>query len=340
MDKATEGRCTVWLHPHSAPGVTGAVTRPEVRRIAASAFGLRFADRAEMRQRACLGATLSRALPQTRRNLDARAHALAVYGNALRISGDYGAALSVLTEAREAWEIGSRSHCTGGLLAEIRASLFESMRETQRALSELEEAERHASARGHGVAKVLLQRGLVHAGAGDGRAALRSYGNALDARPNGVVLRATALSLASALAELEDWQGAQSALESALRAIRRWPSGLGRRVPWIRARIADLSGSKREAEALYQGALREFTAVSAPHDAALVSIDLSRLLLEIGKPVAAHRCAQRAGALLVSMPGTTEALCARLLMQVSQERLAAELVGVTASLFPLRRSRI
>lgn len=287
-----------------------------------------------------LAVMMSWSLPQTLRGNDARAKALAIRGNVHRIQGDYRQAESLLTEALRLWGAGTGCHKLGTLICEFRASLYESTRQFGLALSALDAASAHSSAAGMDQAKIALQRAIVWAYQGRLEEAIHHCIVAARESRDVNLVRAATLSAAWCYTEAADPLGASDLLFRARGFVAAGPVGIGRKVSWIEARIADLQGSTAGAEVLYRTARCALTQGRRPHDAALVSLDLALLYLRMGHVAQSMAASSEAGVLLQAMGGELEAIAAGILCRITEDRLEEALGRCAEMLFPIRTAML
>jgi tetratricopeptide (TPR) repeat protein len=313
-------------------------TPSDVTALADRAFRGRFHSGPEMRDLSELALRMSRGLPDTRRGREARAKALAISGNVQRIEGNYPQAEKLLLAATQIWEAEPRSARLGAQIHEFRASLFEARRLFGAAMLELDEATDLRVLAGMNLASIHLQRGIVLAYQGSVAAAIRQCKAAIAETRDPIVIRAAILSSAWCYTEAEHPAGASDLLLRSRSFLAAGPAQASLRVPWLEARIADLTGASAGAECQYLQARQALAEARRPHEAGLCSLDLSLLYRRTSRLVEAVLAGHQAGTLLkaVALGDRTEAMAADTLCQVTLGSLDDTLRVCVAALLPIR----
>ena len=281
------------------PGRRGLVLRNSrrcfalVEGLAAHCFSLRFRSLPEMLSAGRLAAEVAEELTpaQARRAAgemaELRAHASAVYGNALRVAGDLPAAERTLTAAERHLRAGTGERRElEPLLLELIASLREAQEEYAEAHRLLARA---ADIRGElgdreGLGKVRIQQGIVFGSMGSPDRAVVVLVEAINLVERDRDLARSAFhSLAWYLVEAYRPERARAVLEQARNLLAEGDELIQLKAQWLEAKLAAAFQETAEtARRHYEEARRGYTERGMHQEAAFISLDLK--LLETTRP--------------------------------------------------------
>lgn len=217
-----------------------------------------------------------------------RGYALACVSNGHRVCQDVRSAEDAFLRARGLWvegAIGDPGLLTEAVLPWIEAALRREQRRFPEALQRIDEA--LALARGDLRGKILVSKARILETLGDpdgSTAALTEAALLIDAKRDPRTAWGVRFNLIVDLCELERFEEAMPRLSQ----IRELATQLGGeldllRVSWLEGKVAAGLGRSEEAEATFETVRKKFEAESLPYNYALVSLDLSLLLLAQGK---------------------------------------------------------
>lgn len=314
----------------------GSWAASDVRVVADRAFARRFGELGPVIDLSLLALAMSRSLPHTKRANDARARALAIYGNVLRMKGDLEEARLLLDQALLMWRKGTQGCALGAFVSELRASLWQAMSLWDLAAAELDQAEAYRRSRGLSCATLLIQRGLYLAHAGDPDRALRVLEQGLVEAHAPDLICAALANLAWVYAEAGRAADARNTMLLARPLFERATPAVKRSLTWIEARICDLQRAHAGAESLYRRARIEFLRAGRPQEAALCGLDLALLLARQGKMAETLELSYSGAHLLRLAGGRQEEAAARLLGATTAERVASDVASCLGALIPTR----
>ena len=271
--------------------------------------------------------------------LDLRARACARLGNARRVLGELWSADAAFREAESCL---SRS-TSGNTWARAEVlDLKSSLRQDQRRFDESLDLVRRAhllyqeEGDVHGVAKILLKESKIFREMGDldrAIAALRETIPEIDAAGDPRLSGAARHNLLYCLMESGRHQEAWDLLPDVRDRFRDSARPLDQvRLRWAEGGLAYELGRIEEAEAAYREIGEEFLRQGMFHNAALVGLDLARLLLQQGRIEELKTLAVELLAAFEAREIHREARAALVLFQraCDEERLTVELVGRVA----------
>jgi transcriptional regulator with XRE-family HTH domain len=224
-------------------------------------------------------------------------YALAFFANALRVGGDLLGAEAAFVNAWGLWKAGAEAD--PGLLAEWRlldleASLHRGRRRFREALERLDQA--RAAAPPAAAARILMNKAATLEQMGEPERsieALREAASLLDEQCEPNLRFALRFNLAVNLCHLSRYTEAEVLLPE----VRELAVALGKqlhlvRVVWLEAKVGAGLGRPKEARQAFEQVRRDFTAREMAYDAALVTLELSALLLEQGLATEARTLAE------------------------------------------------
>jgi hypothetical protein len=208
--------------------------------------------------------------------------------NAYRVCSDLPAARKARARARKLWEDGEAGD--PGLLDEallpwVEAALYRDARELPEALKKINEA--RALDNGELRGKILLTRASIYHALDEPEASTAAILEAvpyLDSEREPRLALSVCHDLVVNLAGLGRLQEARQQLNN----VRKLAERLGgerdlARVVWLTGRVAAGFGEVLEAQSCFEQARNDFRGAGLSYDYALVSIDLSAILLERGE---------------------------------------------------------
>jgi tetratricopeptide (TPR) repeat protein len=274
-----------------------------------------------------------------------RAYAWAHLGNARRVRGDLRGAEEAFAMAEPWWQTGETVGDAlgyGPVILDLKASLWIAQRRFPEALETLDQViESYTDGDPefrdpHLAGKAMIQKGLAMIQMGAPESAIRLLRKAKK-QVNSVrdprLLLCLNHNLVSSLAGTGRFNEAQEALpdvESACREIGN-PLDLVR-LRWVEGRIAEGLGQRDRAKEAFEEVRREFVARQMGYDAALVSLELSALLLEEGRTVEVKELAREMVTIFRAQSVPREALAAVLIFRRAavKARATAELAREVA----------
>jgi tetratricopeptide (TPR) repeat protein len=278
--------------------------------------------------------------------LDLRARCFAHLGNARRVLGELRSAEDAFVKAEDCL-----ARSTSGNI-EVRAEILDlksSLRRAQRRFDEaLNLIDRalslyRESGEEHGIAKSLLQRAKILEESGDLSGAidlLRRITEEIDPARKPQLVAYSRFNLLSCLTWAERFEDAENLLPE----VRAVSEGMAQpldlvRLHWIEGLIHLGRGRLGPAEAAFREVQREFLDRQMGYDAALVSLDLARLLAQEGCTEDLKRLAAEMMPIFESRDVHREAILALMMFQraCEEERLTVDLVRQISD--HLRRER-
>ena len=267
--------------------------------------------------------------------MDLRARCFAHLGNARRVLGELRSTEDAFVKAEDCL-----ARSTSGNV-EVQAEILDlksSLRRAQRRLDEaLDLIDRalflyREVGEEHGIAKSLLQRAKILEESGDLAGAvdlLRRTSEEIDPAREPQLIAYSRFNLLSCLAWAERFEDAEKLLPE-VRAVsegRAQPLDLVR-LRWIEGLIDLGRGRLGPAEAAFREVQREFLERQMGYDAALVSLDLARLLAQEGCTEDLKRLAAEMMPVFQSRDVHREAILALMMFQraCEEERLTVDLV--------------
>ncbi len=289
------------------------------------------ADRAlELAALACRVAELGPGSEEWRSRL--RGYALAFLANARRVANDLDEAEKAFAQAWKLWEAGAAADpglLAGWRLFDLEASLRREQREFAQALARLHHALALAPLEARG--RILLKRAFTLQQKGDAEQAIESLREAaplIDGKREPHRLFALRFNLSSSLCDLHRYAEAEALLPGVreLAVAQRKDLDMLRTV-WLSARVDAGLGRTTEAEATFEQVRREFKARKMDYDYALVTLDLSALLLGQGSTSTVRSLAEEMVRIFTSHNVHREALAALILFHEAarEERVTVEL---------------
>jgi tetratricopeptide (TPR) repeat protein/transcriptional regulator with XRE-family HTH domain len=241
--------------------------------------------------------------------------ALAALTNAHRVCNDLPAARKARVRARRLWEDGEPGDpglLNPALLPWIEAALHRADRELPQALQRIEEA--LALDDGELRGKILLTKANIHDILDKPEASIRAIQEAiplLDFEREPRLAWAVCHNLVLNLLHLGRAEEAREGLPE----VRRLAEQLGgeldlHRVVWVEARVEAACGNLKEATKRFDQVRAAFTRPELSYDHALVSLDLSAVLLEQGETRRVRTIANEMAAIFRSQQVSSEALAA------------------------------
>jgi tetratricopeptide (TPR) repeat protein len=246
--------------------------------------------------------------------------------NPLRVAGELELAEAGLKEPRRLWFAGSDPDevLDPGRVFDIEASLRREQRRFDEALDRLADALPIS----HCPARVLIQRGFTLEVMGEYEQAIKALREAEPLVDRWKEPRLFYI-LRYNLAVNHSHIGAYSEANSLLQGVRELVASRGDdneapRVNWLQGRIAAGLGRSREARALLERALRQFTRRKLWYDVAVALLELAALLLHEGKTAEVKALTAELTAVFASQKVHREALAALQLFKDAAEREEAD----------------
>jgi transcriptional regulator with XRE-family HTH domain len=215
-------------------------------------------------------------------------HAGAALTNAYRVCSDLPAARKARARARKLWddgEAGDPGLLNESLLPWVEAALFRAERELPEALKKIDEA--LALDSGELKGKILLTKANIHKALDEPEASTAAVIEAipfLDIEREPRLAWVVSHQLAVDLLHLGRCEEARLKLPEVRRLAERLGGELDLiRVVWLESKINAELGALPEAQSGFENVRRTFQKPELSYDFALVSLDLSRLLLEQGE---------------------------------------------------------
>ena len=250
-------------------------------------------------------------------------YAAAHEANALRVSGELGAADAALEEAKRLWQAGSdpAGWLDPGRLPDLEASLRRAQRRFPEALALLDEA----ASVGRKPERTLIKKGTTLEAMGDHEAAAEALLQALPMVQREGDRRLEAIlncNLALNYSHLGRYaEAAELAGRAGIAALEMGDEIGVLRVTWTRGRIAAGLGRAEEARNLLAQARREFVARGMDYDAALALLEEAALLLDEGGRTVEVKVLARELAVVFDSKGVhREALAALRIFQQATEQ--------------------
>lgn len=262
---------------------------------------------------------------------DFKCRAQAELGNACRVIDQFDAAKAALGQARQFFELGTRSQILEVHLLSLEASLDSDLREYWAACIKLSKISKFYLNNGdkHLAGRALLAQGLYKGYAGNLLESLQILAQSLqllDAKRDPNLIYAAMHNQTTFLIELERFREAERQL-FLLRPIQHQAGG---RINQLRhrcleARIdAGLDRSER-AEKVFREVREGFLEVNRAYDSALISLDLAAVLLAQGKAREATEVVTTASKTFVALRIQREALMAVIMLRTACEmRMATQ----------------
>jgi tetratricopeptide (TPR) repeat protein len=277
-----------------------------------------------------------------------KGYASAHVANARRVSNDLAGADEAFTQAWKLWQIGTPEDpelLPEWRLLDLEASLRREERRFPEALRLLDRALIASTGKESVTGRILLNKEFTLEQMGDTQGALSALMEAVpfvEAAADPRLLFALRFKTANNLYHLERYQEAAEWLPK----IRELAVELGNeldliRLLWLSARVATGQGRKEEAIASLEQVRRDFATRQLPYDAALSSLDLAVLWLEIGRTSTVREIAWTMAWIFKAQGIHREALAALSLFcdAAQRETATTELVRrVTAEIERVRRS--
>ncbi|MBW8876162.1 MAG: helix-turn-helix transcriptional regulator [Acidobacteria bacterium] len=257
-----------------------------------------------------------------------QSYAWAHVGNARRVSGNLPGADEAFARFRKLWEAGDQ--CDGGLLADWRVYDMEaSLRREQRRFPEaLELLNRALATAGRGdSALILLNKANLQADSEDHSGAVQTLQNALpliDGQRQPRLLCILQFNLAVSLCHLGRYIEAAELPPKVRSLAVQLGNGLDlARVLWLEGRIA--AGLRRTDEAVsaLEQVRKDFAALGIAYDAALASLDVAVLHLELGRAAEVKTLAREMAPIFQAQGVHLEALAAlKLFCDAAEQEIA------------------
>jgi transcriptional regulator with XRE-family HTH domain len=214
----------------------------------------------------------------------------AFLANARRVANDLGGAEEGFSRSRQLWAAGTdadRERLAGWRLLDLEASLRRDQQRFPEALDLLERAREMAATNESATGHILLNIEHVYERMGDFPAALAMLDEAApriaasgDPRQAFLLRHKTVNNLC----HLERYAEAETLLPEVRELAARQGNGLDSlRVLWLEARVDIGQGRRSDAEEKLEQVQREFTSRALSYDAALASLELAVLCLEVGR---------------------------------------------------------
>jgi tetratricopeptide (TPR) repeat protein len=262
-----------------------------LERVHARSREARFDDPAEMVRWAEIACTLARALSETRYGqrvvADIQARAWAELGNAYRVADDLERAGGAFGRAVALVEAGTGSSVVACRVLELAASYLAELRRFDDAVEILQAVE--AKYREGGLAgetlRIMVNKGHTLSLANEPEDAMQVYGKALwciGAEPDPLRLPIVH-GLAYSMLEAGFPASAELLVQQNRREYRRAGRLSEHRLTWLEGKIAFALREFGKAEAKLNVARLAFSRIRKHYDAALVSLDLALLYLQLGR---------------------------------------------------------
>jgi tetratricopeptide (TPR) repeat protein len=214
----------------------------------------------------------------------------AFVANARRVANDFADAEEAFSRARQLWAAGTdadRERLAGWRLLDLEASLRREQQRFPEALDLLKQAREIAAPNASATGHILLNVEHVYERMGDFPAALATLDEAApriaasgDPRQAFLLRHKTVNNLC----HLERYAEAETLLPEVQELAARQGNGLDSlRVLWLEARVDIGQGRRSDAEEKLEQVQREFTSRALSYDAALASLELAVLWLEVGR---------------------------------------------------------
>ena len=277
---------------------------------------------------------------------DLRARCFAYLGNARRVLGELRSAEDAFVKAEDCLARSSSGNVeVQAEILDLKSSLRRAQRRLDEALDLIDRAFTlyREAGQEHGIAKSLLKRAKILEESGDLSGAidlLRRATEEIDPVREPQLVSYSRFNLLSGLVWAERFEEAEVLLPEIRAASEQAAQPLDRvRLRWIEGLIDLGRGRRGPAEAAFREVQKEFLERQMGYDAALVSLDLARLLAQEGCTDDLKRFAAEMMPVFQSRDVHREAILALLMFQraCEEERLTVELVRQISDY--LRRER-
>ena len=266
-----------------------------------------------------------------RETADLRARAWAELGNALRANDDLTHAEAALVRSMELRAEGTGSEHLLARLAELSASLFCDQRRFTEAFQMLDTAYAlyQQLGAGHDAGRVLVTKGLFTGYAGNAEEGLQILAQALSSIDRDRDPRLAFRTLHNILlfrVELGEFEEARRQFQRMRPLYDRYAG----RHDWVKVRGIEAKitlglGDLRSAEALFREVRRDFDAAGLGFQAALSSLDLATVCLQLGNKAEVRRLVSELVTTFRSLGVEREAMAALLMLNEAVERDQATL---------------
>jgi tetratricopeptide (TPR) repeat protein len=224
-------------------------------------------------------------------------YAGAALTNAWRVCNDLPAAREAQARARQLWDDG-KPGATGllndAVLPWIEAALYRDERDFPQALKRIDEA--LALDNGELKGKILLTKASIHHARDESEAAVAANLEALpllNAEHEPRLAWGVLYNLTADLVQLGRAEEARQNLPELRRLAKKLAGGLDLgRLVWMEAKVADACGNLDEARELFEQVRNDFDKPELIYDHALVSMELSVVLLKLGESARVRELAE------------------------------------------------
>jgi tetratricopeptide (TPR) repeat protein len=294
--------------------------------LIAESFAARFVEPARMLQLARTAAASADALSRLDQRpeiSDLAADAHRAFGAGLRVAGDFSAAHSAIDAAMRFALSGTGSPVVAANLREERAAIYLRQRRLRSALRLLNGvvAVRRSQDNPHALAFSLVRRSVAENELGNHRDAVDSLTEAMpliDRHRDPRLMLAAAHNLAEYLLDGKRPADALVALDGAESLYKEVGDHLlALRRLWIHGRVARELGCSALAELKLRGALDGYLAARVWYEAAFVGLELSHLLVVLGRSSEAEHSAALVESAFEGAAIPSEAIAARLLRRAA-----------------------
>lgn len=241
--------------------------------------------------------------------------ALAALTNAYRVCNDLPAARKARARARRLWEdgeLGDPGLLNPALLPWVEAALHRDERELPQALQRIEEA--LAIDDGELRGKILLTKANIHDAMDDPESSTRAVLEAMPLLDFEREPRMACIVCSNLVEDLLSLGRVEEARER-LPEVRRLAEQLGgeldlTRIVWLEAKVEAAGGNLWEARKRFEQVRASFTRPELSYDYALVSLELSAVLLQQGETRRVRKIADEMAVIFRSQQVSREALAA------------------------------
>lgn len=308
-------------------------TLAKYKALLARSWSLRHEDTGQMVYFARLAVQCAELLNPKRygveRVFDFQCRAQAELGNALRVSDQFEKAADTFTRARQLFELGTHSEVLEIRLLDLEASFDADRRQFLVACTKLKKVLQWYQQHGdhHLSGRTLLQMGRFTGHAGDAEKALRLIKESLsliDECLDPTLFYTARHNHVGFLLTCQHYKEAEIQL-FLLRPLQQHSGGsINRfRFQWLEGRIDAGMERHERAERIFREIRNGFTEANRAYDSALVSLDLSAVLLEQRKTGEAKEVVEAAYKIFMALKIQREALMAVLALKTAcQMRLA------------------
>jgi len=252
---------------------------------------------------------------------DLRARAWSYIGNCLRIASDLNGSGDAFARAHDWLSQGSGDVVETARVLDLESSLLRARRRFAEAERRLERAARLYATVGDaaGIGRVMVKRAMVLGYAGRAQEAVEVGRRALslvDVEQDARLYVAALFNLVTDLHQLGRYAEVREMLSETRRlmALHGGEDGL-RRMRWFEGALARDTGEPERAERLLLEVRGEYVARRSAYEAAVVSLDLVVLYLELGRREPVRRLAQEMLSVFASLEVQREAMAAFILFQ-------------------------